>query len=211
MVKAPSELWQSSDVEVIESTFAKTSGPGEPAEKSQGPDDDLISLFAGNDFNPSDDNTSLLTNINSASSTKRGHPVSPHLAKIIDQRLSCEIDREKLNLIVSNYKTPQNCEQMYLTKINQEIWSQLPAMLKEQISGWQTYRTPSWEAFRPHLFQLKSILQKSIIRKYTYNISIFLCPYNKIAIINVAYKYLGLHLIEICMSGIQSYFIIKRY
>ena len=111
------------------------SGPGRP-DKSQGLDDDLISLFAGGDFNLSDDdtmdNTSLLTNIDSAlsSSSEKGPPVSPHLAKIIDQHLSCEIDREKLKCIVSKYKTPQNCEQLYLTKINQEIWSQLPAHAK---------------------------------------------------------------------------------
>ena len=126
IVQAPSE--------VIETPLVEPSGPGRP-NKSQGLDDDLISLFAGDDFNLSDDdtmdNTSLLTNIDSAlSSTEKGPPVSPHLAKIIDQRLSCEIDREKLKGIVSKYKTPQNCEQLYLTKINQEIWSQLPAHAK---------------------------------------------------------------------------------
>ena len=145
--------------DVIETPLVETSGPGQP-DKSRGLDDDLVSLFAGDDFNLSDedtiDNTSLLTDIDSAlsSSTEKGPPVSPHLAKIIDQRLSCEIDREKLKCIVSKYKTPQNCGQLYLTKINQEIWSQLPAHAKRQISGWQTYRTPCWEEFQPHLFQL---------------------------------------------------------
>ena len=111
------------------------SGPGR-LDKSQGPDDHLVSLFAGDDFNMSDDdtmdNTSLLTNIDSAlsSSTEKDPPVSPHLAKIIDQRLSCEIDREKLKGIFSKYKTPQNCELLYLTKLNQEMWSQLPAHAK---------------------------------------------------------------------------------
>ena len=121
--------------DVIETPLVETSGPGQP-DKSQGLGDDLVSLFAGDDFNLSDedtmDNTSLLTDIDSAlsSSTEKGPPVSPHLAKIIDQRLSSEIDREKLKCIVSKYKTPQNCEQLYLTKINQEIWSQLPAHAK---------------------------------------------------------------------------------
>ena len=48
IVQAPSE--------VIETPLVEPSGPGRP-DKSQGLDDDLISLFAGDDFNLSDDNT----------------------------------------------------------------------------------------------------------------------------------------------------------
>ena len=110
MVKAPSELGPTSDVEVIETPLVETRGPGKP-DKNHGPDGDLVSLFAGDDLNPSDedtmDNTSLLTNIDSAltSSNEKGPPESPHFAKNIDQRLSCEIDSERLKSIVqSKYK-----------------------------------------------------------------------------------------------------------
>ena len=64
IVQAPSE--------VIETPLVEPCGPGRP-DKSQGLDDDLISLFAGDDFNLSDDNTmdntTLLTNIDSALSS----------------------------------------------------------------------------------------------------------------------------------------------
>jgi hypothetical protein len=132
-VKDPTETGHTSDVEVIETS---ASGPDD-TDRHQFCPDDLVSLFAGDDFNPSDEDTSdnadLLTDIDSAlsSATEKGPPICEHLAKIFDQRLSDEIDRAKLKTIVSKYKSPQNCEELYLTIVNQEIWSQLPTHAKK--------------------------------------------------------------------------------
>lgn len=133
IVKDPTETRHTSDVEVIQTS---ASGPDDTDRHKFCPDD-LVSLFAGDDFNPSDEDTSdnadLLTDIDSAlsSATEKGPPICEHLAKIVDQRLSDEIDRDKLKTVVSKYKSPQNCEELYLTKVNQEIWSQLPTHAKK--------------------------------------------------------------------------------
>ena len=132
----PAQTGHTSDVEVaIANPSVETNGT---SNRHPTCPDDLISLFAGDDYNPSDDdssdNASLLTDIDSAwssTSDKKGPPISPHLAKIIDQRLLDEIDRDKQKTIISKYKSPQNCEEVYLTRINEEIWNQLPLYAKK--------------------------------------------------------------------------------
>ena len=84
---------------------------------------DALSLFGGPDFADEIDdldNDNLLSNIalNLSSTEQTGPPISEHLAKIINSKLADELDITKLKEILSKYQRPQNCEEMYVPKVN---------------------------------------------------------------------------------------------
>ena len=95
-----------------------------------------MSLFGGPDFDARSDeeldNASLLSNIaqNLSSNEQTGPPVSEHLAKIVNSKLSEEVDLAKLKETLGKYKRPENCTEMYVPKVNQEIWQKMKPYAK---------------------------------------------------------------------------------
>ena len=63
-------------------------------------------------------------------SEERGPPVSEHLAKIVNEKFSIEIDKHKCKTILEKYKIPRNCDSLLVLPVNPEIWSKLPANSK---------------------------------------------------------------------------------
>ncbi|CAB4041283.1 Hypothetical predicted protein, partial [Paramuricea clavata] len=101
--------------------------------------DDTLSLFGGPEFQDIDDeldNDNLLENIAQNLSsrvfkTTNCPPISASLAKIINSKLADEFDAPKLKETLSKYKRPENCEQMYVPEVNQEIWHKMKPFAKK--------------------------------------------------------------------------------
>jgi hypothetical protein len=53
------------------------------------------------------------------------------LAQIINSKLADDFDAPKLKETLSKYKRPENCEQMYVPKVNQEIWHNMKPFAKK--------------------------------------------------------------------------------
>ena len=108
----------------------------DPPEAEHDKHADALSLFGGPDFADEIDdldNDNLLSNIalNLSSTEQTGPPISEHLAKIINSKLADELDITKLKEILSKYQRPQNCEEMYVPKVNPEIWQKLKPYAKK--------------------------------------------------------------------------------
>ena len=93
-------------------------------------EDDALSLCGGNDFdreNESDDedpdNEELLTQIDGAYGhlDETGPPISEHLANVVAKKITTDYDLDQRKEILSKYKTPQNCDELYVPRINPEI------------------------------------------------------------------------------------------
>ena len=97
--------------------------------------DDTLSVLGGSDFDEVDgepDNDNLLSSIaqNLSAQEATGPPISDKLAKIINSKLTEEFDLPKLKETLGKYKRPQNCEAMYVPKVNTEIWQKMKPFAK---------------------------------------------------------------------------------
>ena len=97
-------------------------------------EDDALSLCGGNDFDREDesddenpDNEELLTQIDGAYGhlDETGPPISEHLANMVAKKITTDYDLDQRKEILSKYKTPQNCDELYVPRINPEIWEKL--------------------------------------------------------------------------------------
>ena len=98
--------------------------------------DDTISVLGGSDFDEIDGepvNDNLLSSIaqNLSAQEQTGPPISDKLAKIINSKLTEDFDFPKLKETLSKYKRPQNCEAMYVPKVNTEIWQKMKPFAKK--------------------------------------------------------------------------------
>ena len=62
-----------------------------------------------------------------------GPPIAEKLAKIANKNLETELDLEKLKAIIKSYKRPENCEQLYVPRINPEIWGNLTKTARKMV------------------------------------------------------------------------------
>ena len=104
-------------------------------------EDDALSLCGGNDFhreNESDDedpdNEELLTQIDGAYGRldETGPPISEHLANVVAKKITTDYDLDQRKEILSKYKTPQNCDELYVPRINPEIWEKLKPFARKK-------------------------------------------------------------------------------
>ena len=104
-------------------------------------EDDALSLCGGNDFgreNESDDedpdNEELLTQIDGAYGhlDETGPPISEHLANVVAKKITTDYDLDQRKEILSKYKTPQNCDELYVPRINPEIWEKLKPFARKK-------------------------------------------------------------------------------
>jgi hypothetical protein len=98
--------------------------------------DDVLSVLGGSEFDEIDgepDNDNLLSSIaqNLSAQEATGPPISDKLAKIINSKLTEDFDTPKLKETLSKYKRPQNCEAMYVPKVNTEIWQKMKPFAKK--------------------------------------------------------------------------------
>ena len=61
---------------------------------------------------------------------KTSPPISDKLAKIINSKLTEDFDPHKLKETISKYKRPQNCEAMYVPRVNTEIRQKMKPFAK---------------------------------------------------------------------------------
>ena len=90
----------------------------------------------GSDFDEIDsepDNDNLLSSIaqNLSAQEQTGPLISDKLAKIINSKLTEDFGFRKLKETLSKYKRPQNCEAMYVPKVNNEMWQKMKLFAKK--------------------------------------------------------------------------------
>ena len=93
---------------------------------------DVLSLYAGSEHEDGDiskwettEQTASYNDFLSEISDEYGPAIAEKLAKLANKNLDTELDLEKLKAIIKSYKRPENCEQLYVPRINPEIWANL--------------------------------------------------------------------------------------
>ena len=81
-----------------------------------------------------EDNTSLLTEIDQALGPSKDHgpQVNEKLSQLVNTKFVMELDLEKRKQLAEKYKTPKNCEALFVPKVNPEIWGKLNAISKQR-------------------------------------------------------------------------------
>ena len=103
-------------------------------------EDDALSIFGGNEYdNPSDidmdeDNDNFLEAVNLAfrSSDVHGPPVSDKVAKIVNEKFTTDLGVQKRKEILERYPTPENCNNLFVPKINEQIWGKIKSCHKQR-------------------------------------------------------------------------------
>lgn len=96
----------------------------------------MLSICAENDIDkddePTDDKIDLLAFISDAlyPSDDAGSPISEELANLIYDQFTLEFDLVKRTEIMQRYKIPKNCQNLFLPRVNSEIWERLRANVK---------------------------------------------------------------------------------
>ena len=75
-----------------------------------------------------DDLTQITTSLSSAKDT--GPPVSDKLSKLVNDKFQTEHTVEKRKEILQKYKVPIKCNELFMPKVNSEIWTKLNANSK---------------------------------------------------------------------------------
>ena len=73
------------------------------------------------------DNDSLLEAIDESlrPSDSFGPPVSEKVAKLVNEKFTIDLGLEKRKQIFEKYQPPENCQMLYVPKVNEPIWSSL--------------------------------------------------------------------------------------
>ncbi|CAB3994449.1 Hypothetical predicted protein, partial [Paramuricea clavata] len=90
--------------------------------------DDTLSLFGGPEFNEDEqDNENLLSDIAQSlvSSEDTGPPINDKLASIVNKNFSDDVDLTKLKSILNTHKKPENCTELFVPRVNTEIWHKM--------------------------------------------------------------------------------------
>jgi hypothetical protein len=74
-----------------------------------------------------EDNTSLLTKIGESLCPTEGHgpQVIEKLSQLVNTKFVMDLDLEKKKQLFEKYKTPKNCEALYVPRVNPEIWGKI--------------------------------------------------------------------------------------
>ncbi|XP_028390673.1 uncharacterized protein LOC114515588 [Dendronephthya gigantea] len=109
--------------------------------------DDVLSLFGGSEgeydhdggegeaeISDLDNEDDLLSSISQDlfETTDKGPAISEKLAKITDKNFIVELEPGKLKNILQKHPRPQNCEQLYVPKVNPEIWYKMPGYTRKK-------------------------------------------------------------------------------
>lgn len=99
-------------------------------------EDDALSIFGGNDFDLpiEEDNDRFLESIDESlrPSDSYGSPISEKIAKIVNDKFSTDLGITKRKEILEKYKTPVNCENFFVPKVNEAIWAKLKGFHRQR-------------------------------------------------------------------------------
>ncbi|CAB4029866.1 Hypothetical predicted protein [Paramuricea clavata] len=81
-----------------------------------------------------EDNTSLLTKIGESLCPTEDHgpQVIEKLSQLVNTKFVMDLDLEKRKQLSEKYKTPKNCEALYVPRVNPEIWGKLNPTTKQR-------------------------------------------------------------------------------
>ena len=104
---------------------------------SRSSEDEAVSIFGGNEFESTsecEDNDSVLEAIDLSlrSSDVVGPPISDKIAKIINEKFSTDLGIKKRKEILEKYPVPQNCNNFFVPKVNEQIWSKLKGFNRQR-------------------------------------------------------------------------------
>ncbi|CAB3992378.1 Hypothetical predicted protein [Paramuricea clavata] len=89
--------------------------------------------FAGS-MSEDEDNTSLLTKIGESLCPTEDHgpQVIEKLSQLVNTKFVMDLNLEKRKQLSEKYKTPKNCEALYVPRVNPEIWGKLNPTTKQR-------------------------------------------------------------------------------
>lgn len=137
-VNASEKALTSTSKEVIDSASEEASDSASEEANTKTPDEDTLSLLGDDshhDFCSEDEevnNDDLLSQITTSLSSAEdtGPPVSDKLSKLVNDKFQTEYTVEKRKEILQKYKVPINCNELFVPKVNSEIWTKLNANSK---------------------------------------------------------------------------------
>ncbi|CAB4038394.1 Hypothetical predicted protein, partial [Paramuricea clavata] len=91
-------------------------GEGEVDNSGSGNEDDLLNAISQDLFETAD----------------KGPAINEKLAQITDKNFIVELEPGKLKNILQKHQRPQNCEQLYVPRVNPEIWSKIPGHTRKK-------------------------------------------------------------------------------
>ena len=137
-VNASEKALTSTSKEVIDSASEEASDSASEEANATTPDADTLSLLdddSPHDFCSEDEelnNGDLLSQITTSlsSSDDTGPRVSDKLSKLVNDKFQTEYTVEKRKEILHKYKVPSNYNELFVPKVNSEIWTKLNANSK---------------------------------------------------------------------------------
>ena len=61
-----------------------------------------------------------------------GPPISEHLANVAANKITTDYDLDQRKEVLSKYKASQNCDELYVPRINPEIWGKLKPFARKK-------------------------------------------------------------------------------
>ena len=99
-------------------------------------EDDALSIFGGHDFDTpnEEDNDHFLESIDESlrPSDSYASPISGKVAKIVNEKFSSDLGIKKRKEILEKYKTPENCDNFFVPKVNEAIWAKLKGFHRQR-------------------------------------------------------------------------------
>lgn len=95
-------------------------------------EDDALSIFGGNDLEEDSDRFLDLIDDSLRPSDGFGPPISEKIAKIINEKFTSDLGIDKRKEILEKYKTPANCTNLFVPKVNEPIWAKLKGFNRQR-------------------------------------------------------------------------------
>ena len=102
---------------------------GNPERNSE---DDAISLFVGHDLEEESERFLDLIDDSLTPSDGFGPGISDKVAKIVNEKFCANLGIDKRKKILEKYKTPANCTNFFVPKVNEPIWAKLKGFNRQR-------------------------------------------------------------------------------
>ena len=95
-------------------------------------EDDAISLFGGHDLEEESERFLDLIYDSLRPSDGFGPAISDKVAKIVNEKFCADLGIDKRKEILEKYKTPANCTNFFVPKVNEPIWAKLKGFNRQR-------------------------------------------------------------------------------
>lgn len=142
--------------------------------------DDVLSLFGGAEYDHDADGgeaensgsgneDDLLSSISQDlfETTDKGPAINEKLAQITDKNFIAELEPGKLKNILQKHQRPQNCEQLYVPKVNPEIWYKMPGHIRKKDIKLANLQDTLQSSVSAIMSSLNDIMQSHEMKKQT--------------------------------------------